>query len=59
MNLDCFNLQYILVLIKYTEISNVSTFKLIYLLKKSIFQKGVPLTTIKIVQEGPKNGGSV
>ena len=56
MNLNCFNLQYISVLIIYTEISNVNTFKLIYLIKKSILKKRVPLTTIKIVQGGPKNG---
>ena len=57
MNFNCFNLQYNSVLIIYTEISNFNTFKLIYLIKKSIFKKKVPLTTIKIVQGGPKNGG--
>ena len=59
MNLNCFNPQYILVFIKYTEISNVSNFKLNYLLKNQYLKNGVPLTTIKIVQGGPKNGGSV
>ena len=42
---------------KYTEISNINTFKFIYLLKNQHLLKGVPLTTMKIVHGGPKNGG--
>ena len=39
MKLNCLNIQHILVLIKYTEISNIKTFKLIKFLTK--------ITTIK------------
>ena len=47
MDLNCFNLQYILVLIKYTEISNFNTSKLIYLLKIQYLKKGSPSQQLK------------
>ena len=48
IELNYFNLQHILILKKYPQISNIKNLKLIYLLKINIYKNGVPLTTIKV-----------
>ena len=53
---NCFNLQHILVLIKYTEMSNIKNLKLIYLLKNQHLQKWGPTHNNKNGLGGPKNG---